>query len=291
VLRFFLFPSTPSVSIIMPVFNQERYCREAIDSIRAQTHRAFELIVVDDGSNDGTPEILKRLALRDRRIRVFSRPRSGVAASLNFAISMARCELLARADGDDVCEPDRIAQQVAYMADNPGVGVLGGQMLAMRGDGKPLKRLVYKTDSSILYNDLMRGNPIAHPTTMMRRSLVMGLGGYRKIVDYAEDYDLWLRIGDHAVLANLPDILVHYRVHGETTTSRHARRQAFHAAVALLAAKRRRAGMDDPLDRLAVIDEKALDIFDLDPAERARMTAMLEDARREDRQRLAEGRD
>jgi glycosyltransferase involved in cell wall biosynthesis len=274
----------------MPVLNQEKYCRAAIDSVRAQTHRNLEIIVVNDGSTDRTPRILEKLAARDPRIRVFNRPRRGIAASLNFAILVARAELLARADGDDLCVADRLARQVDFLERQPKVAVLGGAMLAMTANGRPVQRVASETDSAVLRERVLRGIPMAHPTVMMRRSIVMKVGGYRRIVEYAEDYDLWLRISEHADLANLPEVLVHYRMHGGMTTSRHSRRQALHAAIAHLAACRRREGKDDPLDALLCIDRTAFDLLELDVRDRARMVAMLLDARREDRARLAEER-
>jgi glycosyltransferase involved in cell wall biosynthesis len=272
----------------MPVLNQEKYCHAAIESVRAQTLRNLELIVVNDGSTDRTPRILEKLAARDPRIRLFNRPRHGIAASLNFGILVARAELLARADADDLCMPDRIARQVDFLEGQPKVAVLGGAMLAMTAKGRPVRHIAYQTDTSVLRGQVFRGNPVAHPAVMMRRSLVMKLGGYRRIVEYAEDYDLWLRISEHADLANLPDVLVHYRLHDGMTTSRHSRRQALHAAIAHLAACRRRQGKGDPLDGLLCIDRTAFDLLELDVADRARMVAMLLDARREDREHLSD---
>ena len=122
---------------------------------------------------------------------------------------------------------------------------------------------------------------------MMRRSAVVAVGGYRKAFDYAEDHDLWLRMSENGRLTNLPKILVHYRVHGNNVTNRHNRRQAFHAEVAGLAAIRRRAGKGDPTAGAEILDRTVLDALELDDAERARMSVMLAEAVREDRERAA----
>ena len=281
-------PATPAVSVVMPIFNQARYCRAAIESVRGQSLRDLELILIDDGSTDETATIVDSLARRDKRIRVVHRRHAGVSASCNLGILLARCEFIARLDGDDLCVEDRLETQLAFLEDHPSVAVLGGDMMAMAQDGRPVRRVTYEPDSAALHLDVMHGNPLAHPTVMMRRSTVMKVGGYRRVFDYAEDYDLWLRASEHADLANLPKILVHYRMHGESTTSRHFMRQALHAEVARLAAQRRRAGKSDPFNYLTVVDQSALDLIDLDAGEREQMTAMLEDALREDRAHAAQ---
>jgi glycosyltransferase involved in cell wall biosynthesis len=266
----------------MPLFNQERFCREAIGSVLGQTLHDIELIIVNDGSTDGTPAIVDAIAARDRRVRVVHRRHGGISASCNLGILLARSEYLARADGDDLCVEHRLEAQSAFLDGHPNVAVLGGDMLAMAEDGRPVRRMWYVAGAADLQRLLLTGNPIGHPAAMFRRSTVLGLGGYRRAFDFAEDYDLWLRVSEHADLANLPQILVHYRVHGNSTTTRHFRRQAFRTEIARQAALCRRTGKCDPCAGVTVLDHSILDRFSLDADDRRRLMTMLEEANSED---------
>jgi FkbM family methyltransferase len=282
--------TTPLVSVIMPVFNQGRFCSAAIDSVRGQTLQNFELVIIDDGSTDDTGAILDAFAARDKRIRVVHRHHAGVSASVNLGIFLARSESLARLDGDDLCVENRLEVQLAFLAAHSNVAVVGSDMLAVAEDGRPVRRVSYTPGAADLHRLVLLGNPMAHPTIMARRSAIMKVGGYRRIFDSAEDYDLWLRISEHADLANIPKILVHYRMHGENTSSRYSKRQTFRAEVARLAAIRRRLGKSDPCDSVTVLDRAVLDLLELDAGDRGRMMAMLAEARREDRAHAAPAR-
>src|SRR6478672_11907562 len=111
--------ATPTLSVLMPVYNGARYLAEAVESILGQTFRDFELIIVNDGSTDGSEKILRRYAEQDGRIKLISRPNTGIVGALNDAIAASKCELMARMDADDVAMPDRFEKQLAYMRDHP----------------------------------------------------------------------------------------------------------------------------------------------------------------------------
>ncbi len=275
--RFLRRLGVPAISVVMPVYNQAAYCRAAIQSIRKQTVRDLELIIVDDGSTDGSAEIIDSLA-RPRPAHPGSPPARtrGVSAAANAGLALARGELAARADSDDLCVADRLAVQMAYLAKHPRVVALGGAMMGIAADGRLLNRIDYSTDPAAVASILLRGCAIGNPTATMRRSAVMRIGGYREQFDYAEDYDLWLRLSEHGELANLPKILAFYRWHGGNVSARHSRRQAFCSEMARLVTLRRRAGGGDPLDRVQQLDQAAIDLLDLVPEERARLTGLLE---------------
>lgn len=195
----------PKVSVVMPAYNQERYCGEAIESILAQTFVAFECIIVDDGSGDGTSALLEWYARTDARIHLIRHEvNRGISASLNGAIGRARCELIARMDADDIALPHRLERQVAFMDQNPGI-VAAGSSYRTIGDGGDIIGGIYAMESDPKHIRLgMAGGPmLAHPTVIMRRSLVLKAGGYRSAFDLAEDLDLWLRLMEIGELSNI----------------------------------------------------------------------------------------
>jgi glycosyltransferase involved in cell wall biosynthesis len=209
---------SPAVSVLMPAYNAERYLEEAVESILAQTYKDFEFLIIDDGSTDGTRGILERFAARDPRVRYRSRPNTGLVVALNEMIAMARAPLLARMDADDVALPDRFERQVHYLKAHPEVLVVGGMIdlidykgRVIASGGNPL------TDDAELQQSALEGKtPLSHPTVMMRREVVLAVGGYRQEMDLAEDLDLWLRLGERGQLANLPRVVLKYRLHAQS---------------------------------------------------------------------------
>ena len=207
---------SPLVSVLMPAYNAERYIAQAVDSILQQSFPDFEFLIVNDGSTDGTLSILQDYADRDRRIRLVSRPNSGrgVASVRNDLVRMARGELLALMDADDIAVSNRLELQVAFLHDHPEVGAVGGSIIDIDDAGRELIKVDYPLIDAEIQDALLSGRCLmANPTIMTRRSLVLGVGGYREEMLELEDMDLWLRIGEHAQLANLPETLLYYRIH------------------------------------------------------------------------------
>ena len=250
----------PLVSVVLPVRNGEPWLAEALGSVAAQTLRDWELIAVDDGSQDGTPGVLADHAARDRRIRIIRQDALGLVAALNRGIAEAASPYIARLDADDRALPDRLERQVAAMQARPEVGLLGSWAQEIDGTGRRRGVLRPPADSAELGRLLMRGNPFVHSSVMLRTELVRRLGGFRAAFQAAEDYDLWLRLAEAATVANLPQVLVEYRVHGGNVTARNAVRQAFSARLARLAARlRRETGRDPAQDLAAAPDWRAAD--------------------------------
>lgn len=206
----------PVVSVLLAVRDGGAHLGEALASIQAQTLRAWELVVVDDGSTDGTPAALAAAARADARIRVFRQERLGLVAALNRAATEARGEFLARMDADDRAHPQRLARQMAFLTAHPEVGVLGTAIRRIGAAGGIWTR---PQDDATLRAALLFEAPFAHPTVMMRRSAWLAAGeGYREDFRAAEDIDLWERLAPHTCFANLPDALLDYRVHpGQVT--------------------------------------------------------------------------
>ena len=247
----------PAISVILPVYNVEAYVREAVESILAQTFMDFELIIINDGSTDGSGAILRELAARDTRIVLVERPNDGYVSALNEGIKIARAELIARMDADDVAMPERFALQHARMMENPELAVLGSFARVIDRGGTTVR----------LYDDFpltpaaaMRvieehRCPVHHPTVMMRRDVVLKAGGYRKAFCPAEDYDLWLRMSDLGyAIANLPQLLLNYRRHGLNVTEVHWQAHGRGGILAHLAQRVRKAGLPDPFEGVETID-------------------------------------
>jgi len=192
------------VSVIMPVYDAARTVAAALDSMRAQTEPAWELIAVDDGSRDGSGAILDDAARRDPRVRVIHAPHRGIVAALNAGLAVARGRVIARMDADDLSMPARLACQRRHLDEHLDVGLVACRV---RFDGDPVRaagyaRYVAWTNGLLTHEEIAAArfvdSPLAHPSVMFRRELVERLGGYAA-GDLPEDYELWLRWLDAGV--------------------------------------------------------------------------------------------
>jgi glycosyltransferase involved in cell wall biosynthesis len=198
--------SPPAVSVLMAVHNGALWVRDAVTSILGQTAGDLELIVIDDGSTDATPEVLA--SLRDARLRVERRPRAGLTSALNRALKLARAPLTARLDADDLALPERLARQRAFLDAHPDVGLLGTGAREVDPAGREVAVVRPPTDDAAIRRALIRANPFVHSSVMMRRAVLDRVGGYDPALPVAQDYDLWMRMARVTGLANLPEPLV-----------------------------------------------------------------------------------
>jgi glycosyltransferase involved in cell wall biosynthesis len=205
----------------MPVYNAIRYVGVAVDSVLSQTFTDFEFIIIDDGSNDGTTEFLREYANRDPRIRLVSRPNTGLGIALNEALALARAPLVARMDADDECLPERFEKQVRYLYEHPECVLLGSRVLWIDAEGAPLFEMIgiELTHEKIDHELMTAGWPMVHPSVMMRRNVVQAIGGYQPDLVPNEDHDLFLRIAEVGRMANLPEVLLRYRQHGQSVSA------------------------------------------------------------------------
>ena len=259
-----------NVTVFMPVKNGEAYLCTSVSSILNQTHRDFEFIIVDDGSTDSTGTILAEFAGRDERIRIVQNKQQGIPAAMNQALSLASGDIVFRIDHDDIAWPERIERQLAFLSHHPQVAVLGSWIEAIDRNGWPFKMTKYPTEHARLVEMLDRGiNPLASPATAMRRSAILSVGGFHPAFRVAQDFDMWCRISEHYELANLPEILLSYRWHGENISVRLRYEQALAAHIARLAARERRQGRLDPTLGLTALRLGDLDRFDIASSDRA----------------------
>lgn len=235
----------PPVTVLMPAYNAERYVAEAVRSILAQTWRDFELLVIDDGSTDGTLKALQ--ALDDPRLRIERNPGNlGLIATLNRGLELARGRYVARMDADDVARPQRLALQIAYLEAHPDIAVLGAAVDLIDSEGRRFSGLRFPTSSTEIHRLLLVDCCLVHPTVVFRRDIVLAAGGYDPKARHAEDYELWLRLADQHRLANLPEALLGYRIHPAQVSITNLRTQ-YETAQALrerALARRRALGED-----------------------------------------------
>ena len=199
--------TTPRVSVLLAVRDGAPWVEDALASVLAQTLGDLELIVVDDGSTDATPQIVAAAAA-DPRVRLERRPPEGLTRALNHALAVARAPLVARLDADDVALPERLARQVAFLDAHRDIGVLGSAAREVNGGGREVRVVRPPADDAALRRALIRENPMVHSTVTMRRAVVVAAGGYDPRFPVAQDYDLWMRLLPITRLANLTEPLV-----------------------------------------------------------------------------------
>lgn len=219
---------SPRVSVVTSVYNGEPYFDRAIPGVLAQTYEDFEFVIVDDGSQDRTLELLAELARRDPRVKVFAPGRLGAAAAYNFGVAQATGEYIARQDFDDRSYPDRLRHQVAFLDAHPDVGVVGGYYVLV--DERRGERYVRMppTDHPTLLAAMAKYVPIAHTVAMYRRRVWTEAGGY-PLVNNLIDLRFYLRIGRLGWrFANVPEMVGEHYVHDASffhRTLKYAERQ------------------------------------------------------------------
>ena len=235
----------PTISIVMPVYNARRYVARAVESILTQTVTDFEFIIIDDGSTDGSTTILRKYAGRDSRIRLVSRPNTGLVLALNEGLRLAGGKFIARMDADDISLPERFARQLAAFRANGRLVAVGGSFTCIDAAGRRLIRFPQPTDDSTIQQLLIHGHcPLSHPTVMMRRGVVLSVGGYDPHHATAEDLDLWLRLAEVGELGNVPEVVLEYRLHAASQSEAAGESQRAAARRACEAAWKRR-GIED----------------------------------------------
>ncbi len=205
----------PAISVLLPVFNARRYLAAAVQSILVQTFSRFELIAVDDGSTDGSLEVLRAFARHDPRVRLISRPNTGIVGALNDAIAAATAPYLARMDADDIAFPERLGRQLAHLERTPATVLLGSAVIAIDPAGRRVRRVPRPPEHDQITAALLRGQggALIHPAVIMRADACRQIGAYRPAAQFTEDLDLFLRLAEVGRVANLPEPLLYYRVH------------------------------------------------------------------------------
>jgi glycosyltransferase involved in cell wall biosynthesis len=207
----------PEVSVLLPCFNAAAYLPACLESLFEQSLDRFEIIAVDDGSEDATGRLLEEAEVSDSRLRVFGQSHRGVATALRTATGKVRAPLIARMDADDICRPERLAVQVDFLRDHPEVGVVASRVRLFPREGLTDGLLRYESwvngllTHDQMLKDLFVESPLPHPSVMMRRECLDCVGGYREM-GWPEDYDLWMRMARAGVrFAKTPQELFLWR--------------------------------------------------------------------------------
>ena len=207
----------PIVSVIMPVYNGEKYLRPAIDSILNQTLEDLELIIINDGSTDKSSEIVNSYS--DKRIRFFDNKTNAMVAEVtNQGFLLSQGKYIALMDADDISYPQRLERQVQFLESNVEIGLCGTWSKKMGSD----LVYTYPTDPEILKVDMLLYSPLRNPTIMLRRDLMFKYQLFNDLTYlYTQDFELFSRCIRHFPITNLPEVLLDYRVHEAQTSTKH----------------------------------------------------------------------
>lgn len=217
------------LTVLMPVYNAEKYIRRSIDSILKQTYTNFDFIIINDGSDDKSCEIIKGFAKLDNRIRLIDRENRGLIHTLNEGIQLAHSEYIARMDADDVSLPNRLSTQLNFLDNHPDVGCVGSSAYIIYDDGPAQNLNIWCPPTK--HNDIVSnhkkgyGASMIHPSVMLRLPILKEIGGYTSWPIHAEDYELWCRLGKITQLANLNEPLLYYREHLDSVSFRYRNQQ------------------------------------------------------------------
>ena len=201
---------TPKVSVIMSVYNGEKYLHEAVESILNQTFKDFEFIIINDGSTDKTGDILESYA--DERMVIINQDKTGLTRALNSGLSLARGEYFARMDADDVSLPERLEQQLAFLDKNTDVALVGCNFYEIDDSGNIVAKKEVTLENEEIKWQLLFHNCFGHSTTVFRKECFSAVGGYNENIVYSQDYDLWLRISQRYNVGNLGEFLHKWRL-------------------------------------------------------------------------------
>jgi glycosyltransferase involved in cell wall biosynthesis len=213
--------SRPLISVIMPVYNSEKYLTQAVDSILGQTLADLELIAVDDGSTDGTPAILETYRQNDSRMILQRHSQNlGVTAALNTGLALARGRYIARMDADDISLPERFERQAAFLDKNPEIDIIGSAVQMVDERGRNIGVLSAPLDDLAIRWTSFFSASFFHPTIMLRHSILLEHNiQYRASREEAQDYEFFAHLLEYACGANFVEPLIYYRIHSSSVTS------------------------------------------------------------------------
>jgi glycosyltransferase involved in cell wall biosynthesis len=209
-------PNAPAISVLMAVHNGEKFLAEAVESILNQTFRDLEFLIVDDGSVDSSPAMLKAYAARDPRVRLtLQQEKHGLTKALNAIFQLARGEFIARFDSDDIALPERFDRQISALRADPNLVLIGSEVELITDDGLTLGVRGHATNHLEIRKRLLLGDgsALTHPAVMMRQSSLRAIGGYDESFPVGQDLDLFLRLSEIGKVSNLPETLLLWRQH------------------------------------------------------------------------------
>ncbi|UFX82761.1 glycosyltransferase family 2 protein [Candidatus Absconditicoccus praedator] len=215
----------PKISVIMPVYNTEKYISETIESILNQTFKDFEFVIIDDYSNDGTFQILQSYANQDSRIKLIQNPENiGVVKTRNKLFSKVSPEskYIAIIDSDDIAEPDRLQKQFDFLEENNEYSIVGSNITIIDENGQKIGQRKYPSNHEQVSKTILKKSPLAQPVVMIRKKDLEKVGYYNEEFERCQDYELWFRFFDAGYkIANIQENLLNYRVFEGQGKSKH----------------------------------------------------------------------
>jgi len=245
--------SNTEISVVMPVYNSVHYLEESINSILYQTFKNFELIIVNDGSADGSNNIIKKFGVSDSRIKIIDQENMGAVNARNVGLAHANARYIAVMDSDDIAQPNRLEDTYVHLEENSNCICVGGGIISIGADGTKLGRgdwqppLVCRSDFSSVPPNVAH---LPHSTVLFRKSALKSLSGYRPFFKLAHDLDLLLRLEELGEVHCLPSRLIYYRRHNKGISTKDSELVERFAVMAMLSAIIRRAGILDPVGRV-----------------------------------------
>tara|TARA_Y100001968_G_scaffold333308_1_gene395389 strand:+ start:638 stop:1663 length:1026 start_codon:yes stop_codon:yes gene_type:complete len=206
----------PGISIILPVYNCEKFIEASIRSILTQTYSDFELIIIDDGSTDNSRKIIEKIM--DNRIKYYWQNNQGLSRSINRGIKISKYEYIARQDADDISLPKRLEKQIMYMNSNPRCGLLGTWARVINETNLTNRYLIHPVKNHECKYKLLFDCCFTHSSVVMRKSIIRKVGFFNETVNQVppEDYEYWSRVSKVSDIGNIPEVLVHFREHSSS---------------------------------------------------------------------------
>ncbi len=257
----------PTISVLMSVYNGEKYLATAIDSILAQTYQDFEFIIINDASTDSSEQIVK--SYQDSRIIYLKNQTNlGLTKSLNFGIAQARGKYIARMDADDISLPERLAKQLTLMEEKPEVSVCGSFAQIINENGQNVGEIIHPTDPAEINVRLHFYNCLAHPTVIIRREILNQVNNYDDNYHRSQDFNLWHKIIlNQGSFFNISEKLIKYRQHKENISLQTFQEQCLDANKSLVFLYQELLGKNfskeiNIMRRLLMTDNKKITFFD-----------------------------
>ena len=249
---------SPSISVLLPVYNGERWLTQSIQSVLSQTFADFELLIIDDGSIDSSLAIIKDFAFLDSRVRYLVQENRGLVSTLNKGIHACNADWIARIDADDLWHPCKLSEQYSLIQSTPSIACVGSGFFVINSKAGLLRTVeLLPGHDKILDQLLTHRTCFPHSSAMFRRDLALRLAGYRLTMPRAQDTDFWLRLSEVGCLAVVPRPLVSIRLHGSQLSSGSgADDQLLFGWLAVVSYHLRLGRCPDPLDAIPSVSSK-----------------------------------
>jgi glycosyltransferase involved in cell wall biosynthesis len=237
----------PKITVLTCAYNEENFISEAMESILRQSYNDFEYLIVDDGSTDGTRDIIKQYANRDNRLRLVEKSHTGLTDSLNCGLQSARGTWIARLDADDVALRDRLNLQIRHVSKYNNLVLIGGGCIEIDLNGTHLKEHLYPHHHKEIMARLEKRKAIfPHSSAFFSREYAINLGGYNPRFIRSQDLDFWLRIGESGTIGCIAGQVVYLRRHPQSLSSTLETLQPVLGMSAVICHLRRKSGVSDP---------------------------------------------